>query len=406
MVDVAIVHRDKVPGAPNEYSENDVIFIKDMIKEALDSLGGVGSFVKEGDRVVIKPNITGPLLGPEFAGVTDPRVLESLVLLIKEESGPGEIIVAECSAFRWDTNLAFTNTGIRDAVIRAGGKIFCLEEDTYREVEIPGAKALLSVRLPVTILEADVFITVPKMKTHVMTTVSLGLKNQQGILLWNDKKKCHLADIHQKFPDLYRVVKPNLAIIDGIYALQGQGPYSFFPNDVIKDMNVIIAGSDLVAVDSVASAVMGFNPLDVLTTRIAYREGLGEADLNKINVKGKTLEEVRRIFIPASPDPRGAFPNVEIYAGGACQGCLTFLRFGLDIFNGAGILQNIGKTSIIIGANTQVPKELEGDVYIFGDCAKEHKDKGTYYPGCCPIDGFLEFGTKLMGIEIPKQKQV
>jgi uncharacterized protein (DUF362 family) len=406
MVDVAIVHRDSVPGAPNQYDENDVLFVKNMIKEALDYLGGVGSFVKEGDRVVIKPNITGPILGPEFAAVTDPRVLEALVLLIKEECSPGEVIVAECSAFGWDTNLAFANTGIGKAVARAGGKTLCLEEDTYREVEIPGAKALLSVRLPETVMEADVFITVPKMKTHSMATVSLSLKNQQGILLWNDKKQCHAADLHQKFPDLYRVVKPNLAIVDGIYALQGQGPYSFNPSDVLKDMNVVVAGFDLVAVDAVASAVMGFNPLDVLTTRIAYGDGLGEADLNKINVKGNTIEEVKRNFVPAITDPRGAFPNVDIYAGGACQGCLNFLRFGLDILNSVGLLQNMGKTSIIIGANTHVPKELEGNVYIFGDCAKQHSNRGTYYPGCGPIDSFLEFGTKMMGLDLPKQKQV
>ncbi|MGQ9721834.1 MAG: hypothetical protein ACUVXA_11000 [Candidatus Jordarchaeum sp.] len=76
MVDVAIVHRNMVPGVPNKYNENDVLFVKEMIKEALDYLGGVDSFVKEDDRVIIKPNMTGGILGPESAGVTDPRVLE------------------------------------------------------------------------------------------------------------------------------------------------------------------------------------------------------------------------------------------------------------------------------------------------------------------------------------------
>jgi uncharacterized protein (DUF362 family) len=406
MVDVAIVHRDMVPSVPNEYDENDVLFVKEMIKEALDYLGGVGSFVKGGDRVVIKPNITGGILGPQSAGVTDPRVLEGLIQLIREESSPGEIIVAECSALNCDTNLCFTNTKIGEAVARAGGKTLCLEEDTYRKVEIPGAKALLRVRLPETILEADVFITVPKMKTHIMTTVSLSLKNQQGVLLWNDKKMCHAADLHQKFADLYRVVKPDLAIVDGIYAMQGQGPYSFYPNDVVKDMNVIVAGTDLVAVDAVATSVMGLNPMDVLMIRIAYHEGLGEADLNKINVKGKTIEEVKRNFVPAVPDPRGAFPNVDIYAGGACQGCLTFLRSTLDKLNGAGFLQKMGKTSFILGLNTNLPKKLEGKVYIFGDCAQEHSERGTYYPGCVPIEGLLEFVKTITGYDPPKQKQV
>jgi len=132
--------------------------------------------------------------------------------------------------------------------------------------------------------------------------------------------------------------------------------------------------------------------------------GSGEADLNKINIKGKTIEEVKRNFVPAVPDPRGAFPNVDIYAGGACQGCLTFLRSTLDKLNGAGFLQKMGKISIVIGVNTNLPEKLRGKVYIFGDCAREHGDRGTYYPGCVPIEGILEFVKTLTGYDPPKTK--
>jgi len=193
------------------------------------------------------------------------------------------------------------------------------------------------------VLEADVFITVPKMKAHLFTEVTLDLKNQQGIFLWGDKQRAHRTDLDQKFPDLYKVVKPSLAIVDGIWAIQGQGPAPFREVDVIKDMNTIITGKDSVAVDAVASAVMGFDPFEVRTTRIAHQEGLGEADLRNIEIKGKRIEEVRRIFRRADPDPRGVYPNVNVYANGACSGCLSSIRFLLDLMDGLGILEERGR---------------------------------------------------------------
>jgi uncharacterized protein (DUF362 family) len=405
---VAIVHRGDLSGSPNEYRREDMVQVKGMLKEALDQIGGIPSFVEKGDRVIIKPNITYhlPMYEVAWSWVTDPRVIEGLIELIKEESGPGDIVVAECSAFGWDTSTAFRGSGIEDAAVRAGAQVLPLEKDEFREVEIPDGKVLKRVRLPRSVLEADVFITVPKMKTNIFTEVTLSLKNQQGILLWGDKQKAHRTDIDQKFPDLYKAVKPDLAIVDGIWAVQGQGPAPFRDEYVIRDMNTIVAGRDSVAVDAVASALMGFDPFEVRTTRIAHQEGLGEADLRNIEIKGKSIKEVRRIFRRGDPDPRGVYPNVNVYANGACKGCLGSIRFLLDLMDGLGILEERGRLNFIAGVDASLPEKLEGETYIVGDCAKEHRDKGAYWPGCAPIATMVQEGERIMGIDMPKQQQI
>jgi uncharacterized protein (DUF362 family) len=404
MTSVAVVHRDKVPGSPANYNESDMLFVKSMIKEALDFLGGIGKFISDGDRVVIKPNVTGPVV-PEQLTTTDPRVVEALINLIKEETGAGEIIVVDCSAFAIDTELAFLGSGIASAVQRAGGKLLALEKDEYREVEVPGAKVLRRVRLPRTVLDADVLINVPKMKTHIYTMVSLSLKNQHGYLLWGDKERFHRTDLDQKFSDLYRAVKPNLAIVDGICAMQGQGPHSANPEDLINDMNVIIAGTDCVAVDAVASAVMGFDPLEVPTTRIASSEGLGEADLRKIDVKGKEIKEVRRVFRRPNPDPRGVSPYLSVYVGAACIGCLGAIRGLVDAFTSSSYVDLLRDICVIVGKNSELPNDIKGEVYVVGDCAEEHKARGKFFPGCPPMLNLIKAFQDWDALGVPRQKQ-
>ncbi len=403
MTKVAIIHSEEVPGSPANYTESHMLFVKSMIKEALDFLGGVKKFIREGDRVVIKLNVTGPVV-PEQLSTTDPRVVEALINLIREEAGAKEITVVDCSAFAIDTELAFLGSGIALAVQRAGGKLFALEKDEYQEVEIPGAKVLRRVRLPRTIREADVLINVPKMKTHIYTTVTLALKNQHGYLLWGDKLRFHRTDLDQKLSDLYRAVKPDLAIVDGICAMQGQGPHSAYPEDLINDMNVIIAGTDCVAVDAVTSAVMGFDPLEVKTTRIAFSEGLGEADLSKIEVRGKKIQEVRRVFRRPDADPRGISPYLKVYVGAACIGCLGLIRGLVDAFT-TPYVDLLGDISFVVGKNSELPSDIRGSVYVVGDCSEEHKEKGKFFPGCPPFLDLIKEFQDWDALGVPRQKQ-
>jgi len=374
----------------------------EAIGRSTDLLGGLESFVEQGDVVLIKPNIFIPR-GPEAGVNTEPRFVASLVRLIKK-AGARRVLVGENPALNFSNSqgrLVFRESGMEDAVQEAGGEIVCFDEDEYIEVEIPGGKSPLAfekLRLPRTLLDADVYVNVPKFKTHNTTLLTLCLKNQWGLLLSEDRMKSHREDLHQALADLLRVAKPNLSIIDGIIAMQGAGP----GQGELINLGLIFAGDDPVATDAVASAAVGIDPMDVKPTRIAHREQLGCADLNKIQIVGESIENVRRPIKKPEPDVVGAFPNVIVYMGGGCGswsgGCSSWVRCALDILNRDMVLDKLGTITIIQGFKTKVPPKLEGKVFVVGDCAEEHKKRGTFIPGCPPwqvVDEILKLKESL-----------
>ena len=391
---VSIIHRDEIPESPANYTKKSLKIVDGMIQEALEKIGGIKAFVEPGDKVVIKPNLVWPVTA-DMAITTDPRVVACVVRLVKEEAGASEVVVADRTAVGRHTKDAFEESGIGTVAKRAGAdRVLSLEDDERVLVQIPNCKSMLDgVHLPKTLLDADKIIYLPKMKTHKMAVVSLTIKMNQGVLMWSEMISCHRADLEQKMIDMLKVMRPNLAIVDGIWAQQGQGPGSPYQRDVMKDRNLIIAGSDPVAVDSVTSATMGFDPMiEVGLVSGAHCEGLGEGRLEHIEVLGEKISDVKRFFRRGTASLLGLHPKVEAYTGGACMGCLGFARTGIDV-----VLADpdfdwdpIEKISIVIGYNTNVPENLVHDpprryVFVIGDCTADHKDKGVYFPGCASL---------------------
>lgn len=410
---VVIVKEDKVPPYKDNYSREDVRFIQAMLTECLKPLGGMGKFVKQGDVVLIKPNCVF-LEPPQVACNTDPRVVEALIHILNEFR-PKRVIIGE-----WERAAGpalFDASGMNKVAKNTGAEVIGYEHDTMTEVDIPGAMGLLSSKkvpllkatVPKTYTEADVFINVPKLKTHVTTVATLCLKNLLGIppcIGPGSYLDYHNDNIHQVVVEYYKGLKPDLNIIDGLIALEGQGPYLSL--DVVKDMNILIAGEDAVAVDAVGSAVMGIHPYEVAITRLAAQQGLGIADLDKIEVSGKKIDQVRRYFRRALPDVIGYqrydglnYP-LEVYTGGTCVGgCYCMAREAVDMLALATGKYKVPpgkrrKLYVILGMQTQVPADLvaraqaeDAVVYVIGDCAKEHKGiaekvkRGKFYGGCC-----------------------
>ena len=393
---VAISHRETVPEGPDLYSRETVQFIKDMIAEALDSIGGIGAFVQARGTVVLKVN--AGFRGPPGVHNTDPRVVEALIELILEATDPKEIIIAENAAERHfldETGIGattldcFKSGGFEQVALKTGARLVALEEDSHIDIQVPGAKVFPNFKAPRTILEADTLIFIPHMKTHLATGVTLNLKLNQGVLPTPDKKRCHRADLSQKLVDILRVIRPHLSIIDGLWAQQGQGPTSPYEQDIIRDMNVIIAGKDPVSVDAVGSAVMGFDPFEVKTTWLASKQGLGQGDLDKIDVVGEGIGDTSRHFKRPSVIVEEVFPNVQVHMGGACEGCISHLRMFLDYLHCLGLLNKLPeKIDVLLGYNA-VAHGLGNYVLIIGDCAVEHRNKGLFVEGCCPLSRIL-----------------
>ncbi|UCH35719.1 MAG: DUF362 domain-containing protein [Armatimonadota bacterium] len=349
--------------------------IRRAVREAASAACDLREVIPAGARVVLKPNIFAPYPPPT---TTDPRVVVATAELARE-AGAGEIVVAEgrsisTARFRSahnTTRACAQVTGMAAALEAAGLEFIALEDDEFVEVEVPGADLLHRASVPRTILEADVLISVPVMKVHSLTLVTMGVKNLHGIVSDFDKACSHrYRDYHlpRKLVDLLLIKRPALTVLDALLGQEADHATSGNP----VAMGLIVASTDPVALDAVASDIMGFDPLEIDTTRIAAERGLGVADAGRLRVIGPAPGEVRREF--ARPDlelsPK-KFPGLTVCAGDYCRACEYYTRRGLEGLARAGKLSPEQPLTLVIGKDVEVPDDLPGRVVLVGDCALE-----------------------------------
>lgn len=242
---------------------------------AVEALGGFSKFVREGDKVVVKPNPVGRSR-PEQAINTHPDMVEAV---IREcfRAGAREVI-----ALSHDGEESFAGNGTAEAVERAGGILRPVNDrEQYREVIVPRGRILRTVEIASDVLDADVFINMPIAKHHAASRVTLAMKNLMGIN-W-DRITFHQTDLQQTIAELASVVKQNLIIMDANHVLLTNGPGG--PGRV-QVGNEVIAGVDPVAVDTFTTGrYFDVRPDMVGHLGIAYDLGVGEIDLAKLEIK-------------------------------------------------------------------------------------------------------------------------
>ena len=255
--------------------------------EALETIGSdVDSALYGKKSILIKPNYLNSK-HPSTGITTDSRVIEGIVKFLRERKKE-ELIIGEGSGFA-DTFQAFTVAGVDAVAERWGVKLVDLNNDEFVEVSPHNPLSLKKVRIAKTALESTI-ISVPKLKPHRIATVTLSLKNMMGALA--SKGSMHMGGgLSENIVDLASILKPSLAVVDGIIAGEG---HESSGNPV--EMNLVIAGTDPVAVDAVGAAVMGIPPTDVKHLLLAEKKGLGACNLEEITVLGEPIERVKRKF--------------------------------------------------------------------------------------------------------------
>lgn len=251
-------------------------------RKALEALGGIGRFVKKGQRVVIKPNMSFAKT-PDFAATTHPLVVVAVAQACLE-AGAREVLVLDHTLQR--AELCLERTGIRDACRNMPGvHVLALQDRKFfQEIRVPQGKVLDRVEVIKDILDS-VLISVPVAKSHSATGVSLGLKGLMG-LIWDRDSFHSQFNINQGIADLATVIRPQLTILDATRAMASGGPGG--PGDV-KKPNLIVAGADPVAVDSYGVGVVpwygrNFKGRQVEHLLIAHQRGLGQIDVEKLKI--------------------------------------------------------------------------------------------------------------------------
>ena len=252
-------------------------------RKALEALGGISRFVKKGQRVVLKPNMSFSRT-PEFATTTHPQVVAKVAQACIE-AGAQQVLVLDHTLHR--AELCLERAGIREACKNIPGvHILALQERKFfREIKIPQGKVLERVEVIKEILDDSVLINIPVAKSHSATGVSMGIKGLMG-LIWDREVFHSQLNINQALADLATVIKPQLTILDATRALTSGGPGG--PGEV-KKPNLVMAGIDPVAVDSYGVGIVpwygqNFKGRQVEHLLIAHQRGLGKIDIDQFKV--------------------------------------------------------------------------------------------------------------------------
>jgi uncharacterized protein (DUF362 family) len=251
-----------------------------LVARVLAPLGGMGQFVRPGQKVVVKPNI-GWDRNPEQAATTHPLVVRALVVQALE-AGAGKVLVFDrtCNEQR----RCYANSGIEKAVLEINDKRAVIEQIDPRKfvpVDIKNGKSITKWEIYKDALDCDCYINVPIAKHHGLSRLTLGLKNSMGVLGGN-RGSLH-QNMGQSLADLATVIRPKLTVIDATRILLRSGPQGGDLKDV-KKTDTLIASADPVAADAYATTLFELQPDAIDSTVAAYKMGLGEMDLGKIRI--------------------------------------------------------------------------------------------------------------------------
>ena len=293
-------------------ADYDLDAVTEAVRQAMDLLGGMAAFVQPGQRVLLKPNIVRGV-DPERAVSTHPAVVAAVATLVVEAGGKPIIVESPGGPFSpIALRMAYRRTKIDWAAEVSGAELNVDCEAV--QVSHPEGVVLHRLDLVRALLDADVVINLPKLKTHNLTTLTLAVKNLLGLVPGALKIGYHakLQDRErfcQGLVDILTYVKPALQIMDAVVGMEGDGPSGGDP----RPIGVLVAGADALAVDIVCTALVGMEPEEVETTRVAIARGLTSGRLQDIELLGESLDALRvadfRRGMAAPVDP-GLVPRI------------------------------------------------------------------------------------------------
>ena len=307
------------------------VFITDTTESIEQAVNNMFSHLEKSNKPIIKLSnkVYIKVNGIDFKKhvYTSPEVLEAVIKYLKSINA--EVYVMENSTQANLTRIVFAITGYKEICEKLDVKIIYLDEEDTKTFEFNGKPSieedpngynLKTFRLPLTITEIIknrdniTYINIPKLKTHSMAGVTLGIKNQWGYPQHADRGKDHNYNLHSKLVDLYEIIKPDITIIDGLEGtIHGHYPPTAWEDRLVKQFNILIGGRDTLAVDVVGARIFGLSIDEIPHLKIAYKRGLGVGDLDKISVIGKNLEDYKEKY---EWDLLQEFPeDVEIIKG-------------------------------------------------------------------------------------------
>jgi uncharacterized protein (DUF362 family) len=346
-----------------------------------------------GKNVLIKPN-AARLAFPGEGVTTHPSVVAATIKHLKKE-GAGRIVIGESCIFGVDAQEAFRVTGMKEISEENRVELLDLDQESPMEIPIPGGKVIKKIKVSTLLREFDVIISIPVMKTHMHTQVTLSLKNMKGLLWRREKARFHQLRYDQEITKGYKeldiaisemalVLFPHLAIIDGTVGMEGMGP----AYGRAKKMGVIVVGNNALSTDAVGARLMGLNPEAIPYLRLSFAKKLGEIRERIIRVEPRDYLKWESPFVLPPSQLSIPYPDVMVYDEGSCSACLSTLLVFLSDYHSRLTDYHLedGKIHMAIGKNLNGCPE---GTLLIGNCTSKLKRKGLFVQGCPPVSSHI-----------------
>ena len=261
--------------------QTDNFSVKELTQKVFETAGGIRQFVSKGDVVVIKPNISWAR-PQKMAATTNPEVLHAVIELC-QEAGAKKVRIADNTIE--NAKFCFSVSGAADVAKTTGAELVNPESSLLREMKLHGDRLdVWPVYLP--IVEADKVINLPVAKDHILSSLTLGMKNWFGAI--GGRRGSLHREIHPNIVDLAQFFKPTITLIDATRIMTRNGPSGGSISDVVTK-NTLILSNDPVAADGKAALLFGKEPQNIGYIKLARKRGLGTYDFSKLVQKNVSV---------------------------------------------------------------------------------------------------------------------
>lgn len=288
-----VLLRVMIPVAAVKCKDYSPEIIDSALDRALDLIGGIKDLIKPNMKVLLKVNLL-MAIPPEIGVTTHPGFVIAVVKYIKKLGA--EVWVGDSSS--WNTSKALKVTGVQDAAESAGAKIMNFNEFTPKKIKMPEGSVLDEVALAQPLFDADLIISLPKLKSHELTGFSGAVKNSFGMVVGQNKGEVHrklpkLQDFAKGVLDIFALKTPSLFIMDGITCVEGTAA-----KGNPKNIGVLLASKNAFALDTVAETIIGFKPENLPIPSEAIARGIPGNTLSEIQILGDSLESLKVEYHP------------------------------------------------------------------------------------------------------------
>jgi uncharacterized protein (DUF362 family) len=359
---------------------------QDPYHNTLTALDTISLQVVRGKRVLLKPNAGRVARSGE--GITTHAEVVAASIDAFRQAG-ADVAVGESPITGAKMAEAFEATGITAEAHKRNCPLLDMDRRRFVEMDIPDGRVLHKLKVCPEVLEFDVIVSIPVMKMHMHTDVTLSVKNMKGCLWRRSKVKLHMLPpiegsvekpLNVAIADMASVLRPHLAIIDGTVGMEGLGPAAGQP----KSLDCVLVSTDAFAADAVACRLMGTRAENVPHLRMGAQRGFGVIDLNRIKITPEHWQDWACNFARPPQNLSIEFPRITVKDNNSCSACqstlLLFLKDYADrIFD---YLPDRDNLEIAIGkGHTELPEKT----LCVGNCTAGFKRNNPYVPGCPPV---------------------